>query len=114
MAATFIWLPNYNSAMQVVPRVLQAKFGDGYSQRAADGLNTMLRKWNLQFTNRTQADCDAIEAFLVSQGGCLSFNWTPPSGAPGLWICGIPNGWTRTPQTGPLSTITCTFEEVPA
>ena len=100
--------------MQVVPRVLSAKFGDGYSQRTTDGLNTMLRKWNLQFNNRAQAECDAIEAFLVSQGGCLAFNWTPPTGAAALWICGVPNGWTRTPTTGPLGSITGMFEEVPA
>ena len=100
--------------MKVVPRVLAAPFGDGYSQRTADGLNTMLRKWSVQFVNRSQADCDAIEAFLEAQGGCLSFNWTPPSGAAGLWICSVPDGWSRSPQTGGLANITCTFEEVPA
>ncbi len=114
MTATFTYAPNYGSAMQVIPRVLTAKFGDGYSQRAADGLNTLLRKWTVLFNNRSQTDCDAIEAFLVAQGGCLAFNWTPPTGVAGLWICSLPNGWTRTPQTGPLASISCTFEEVPA
>ena len=100
--------------MQVVPRVLNAEFGDGYSQRAPDGLNTLMRKWRLQFTNRDQADCDAIEAFFEAQGGCLAFSWTPPTGAAGLWICSAPDGWTRSPQTGPVASISCTFKEVPA
>lgn len=99
--------------MTVKPRLLSAKFGDGYSQDAPDGLNHMLRVWQLQFIDRTAAECDAIEAFLVGQGGYLSFDWTPPNGAAGKWKCGIQNGWQRTRRRGTLGSITCTFEEVP-
>jgi phage-related protein len=114
MTDTFIYVPSYTSAMQVVPRVLSAKFGDGYSQRTPDGLNTMLRKWTILFNNCPKTECDAIESFFIAHGGYLSFNWNPPTGLPGLWICGQPDGWKRTPQAGPLSSITCTFEEVMA
>jgi phage-related protein len=114
MADTFNWICSIGSIERTIPKVLKAPFGDGYSQRAPDGLNSLLRVWDVQLNNRSSAECDAIIAFLRAQGGCLSFNWTPPSGDAALWVCSIPNGWTRTPQNGPLGSITCTFEEVPA
>lgn len=111
--AVFTWIPALNAQKAVKPRVLLAKFGDGYSQRVPDGLNTMLRTYSVQFTNRVQAECDAIEAFLIAQGGVLSFDWTPIGGAAGKWICGVPSGWTRTELGLGIATIAATFEEVP-
>lgn len=112
--ATFSWIPSTEAAQTVKPRVLQAKFGDGYSQRVPDGLNTLLRSWQLTFKNRTKIEADAIEAFLDAAGGCTAFDWTPPDGAAGKWICGLPNGWQRVRHAGNFSTISCTFDEVPA
>ena len=110
---TFNWAPSAESQMVVKPRILQAKFGDGYTQEAPDGINHLLRTWQVYFKNRTTTECDAIEAFLVAQAGYLPFDWTPPNGAAGKWKCGLPNGWTRTRHSGQVGSITCTFEEVP-
>ena len=63
------------------PKVLVSKFGDGYEQRVADGINNNLQKWSLSFTKRSDADIDAIYDFLDARGGVESFFWTPRSEA---------------------------------
>jgi phage-related protein len=77
MTATFTYSPTYGSPKASAPRVLATQFGDGYEQRAVDGINPDLKSWDLTFTNRATTDADAIEAFLVTNTG-LAFNWTPP------------------------------------
>ena len=38
---------------QPEPRVLSARFGDGYEMRVVDGINNLPRQWGLTFNNRT-------------------------------------------------------------
>lgn len=60
------------------PRVLTAKFGDGYEQRLADGINNIERSFNLMFNKRTNDDIDDIIAFFDSKAGVSSFDYTYP------------------------------------
>ena len=46
------------------PRVLQAKFGDGYEMRVRDGINNTPREWSLSFKTRTKADIDNLYDFF--------------------------------------------------
>jgi phage-related protein len=73
----FNYIPDYESAIETKPRLIKAQFGDGYRQTAADGLNHMQRKWQLQF-ERKLAEVNSIEAFLRTKGGYTSFTWTAP------------------------------------
>lgn len=108
MSQTFPWVPSYGSSATMKPNVANVKFGDGYEARAGVGLNTRRRTWELTF-NRASSTADQIEAFLEARNAVESFDWTPPHGAPGLWIC---REWTTTP-TGPNTrTVSATFEEV--
>jgi phage-related protein len=59
-------------------RVLEARFGDGYTQRTRDGLNTSPRSYSLVFDPVSAAIADAIESFLLARGGSEPFYWTPP------------------------------------
>ena len=59
------------------PRVLRATYGDGYEQRAADGINNLPEKWNLTWKNRTSAEANKIVKFLEDQGGVTAFDWYP-------------------------------------
>ena len=38
------------------PRVLTAKFGDGYEQRAVDGINNLAETYTLTFKTRPKAE----------------------------------------------------------
>jgi phage-related protein len=59
-------------------RVLNTQFGDGYTQRQADGINTIPEVWDLTFEYSSKTDRDALDAALTSLGGVNYFLWTPP------------------------------------
>lgn len=106
--STFNWRPNNGPALSKKPKVMTAAFGDGYQQRVPGGINNSPRSWSLQFTRR-EADINAIDAFLSDCGGTVSFDWKPPVGVSGKWIC---KSWERTVTVRGMQTIAATFEEV--
>lgn len=59
-------------------RVWSAKFGDGYEQRAAKGINSTPEIWDVRWDNLTFADAATIYSFLSGTKGSTSFIWTPP------------------------------------
>lgn len=80
---TFTWVPSYGSRETTKPTVNTVKFGDGYEQRVATGINTMPRTWELELTNKPSVVADAIVAFLRQNKAVTAFKWTPPHGEPG-------------------------------
>ena len=60
------------------PRVLSAKFGDGYEQRIADGINVLEETYSLSFRNRTKEEIDDIVAFLDTKQNVTNFTLTLP------------------------------------
>lgn len=106
---TFTWLPRVNAAKEITPRVRKAAFGDGYTQRVADGINTQLRTWSLEFVGN-ETDMDAIDTFLATQAGVDAFDWTDPHGYAAKWIC---ESWRRVELGGGNATLSATFNEAP-
>jgi len=76
--AVFTWIPDRGFKTTTKPRVLSAKFGDGYEQRLADGINHLVNSWNLTFKSRSVTDAEDIDTFLTARGGVESFDFTPP------------------------------------
>ena len=107
--ATFTYIASYGASVSKQPRVRSMMFGDGYEQRATFGINTMPRMWNLNFNGKTSTEADAIEAFLTARGGVEKFDWTPPTGSAGKWIC---RSWNRAISEIDIHDISATFEEV--
>lgn len=107
--ATFTYTPDYGAASSVKPNVRVTKFGDGYEQRQANGLNTMPKQWSLKFGLRSDSEANAIEAFFIAQAGVSSFDWTDINGAAGKYVC---RGWQRAKDRYNLNTITAIFEQV--
>lgn len=106
--ATFTWIPEYGADVETKPKVNKASFGDGYEQRVRDGINTKIRTWNLTFM-KSSTDIDSIDAFLSTAAGTSSFEWVPPRGATGKWVC---DNWKRGLPNPAYDTITATFREV--
>lgn len=75
---TFTYIPSTGFEESSDSNILQASFGDGYSQRVANGINSTVRSWNLSFVNRTLVDSEAIMSFLKARNSVQSFLWTPP------------------------------------
>lgn len=110
MSSTFTWTPDFGASSNSTPAVKQVKFGDGYEQRQAGGINPLLPKWSLRFSVRDDTETAAIEAFLISVGAQTSFIWTPPkSSTAGKYVC---RSWVKQIDTAVSNTITATFEQV--
>jgi phage-related protein len=107
--ATFTYIASYGASVQKAPRVRTVSFGDGYEQRLAYGINTNPREWNLTFNNKTVAQADLIDSFLTTANGVNNFDWTPPTGSAGKWVC---RAWNRSIVDTNCHTITATFTEV--
>lgn len=106
--STFTWSPAPGASSTKQPKTRTAPFGDGYQQRVPNGINNIARVWQLTFT-RVTADIDAIDAFLTARNGVESFDWTPPKGAAGKWIC---RSWNENVIATVVQSISATFEEV--
>lgn len=109
--ATFTWTPDTGAEMTRAPRIRSVQFGDGYEQRAADGINADLRKYTLSFTGRSATDSTAILAFLETQGGVTSFDYTHPGDSSRKFVC---KEWSASDDGYNLKGIRATFQQVPA
>lgn len=108
---TFSWPVSYGTQKEVAPRVRKAQYGDGYSQRVGDGINTDLEKWSVQLTNVPHAEADSIETFLKAHGGYEAFYWTRPGTASPITV--ICPQWSRPHKTAVVCDISAAFEQVP-
>ena len=92
-------------------RTRRADFGDGYSQRSADGLNSIKRSVSLNWTLLETSEADTIIAFFEARGGHEAFLWTPPQETTQRkWVAA---SWTRESATAPnRASLSVTFEEV--
>lgn len=101
--------PLYSSSKTSELRVREAKFGDGYSQRIADGLNTEGEEWSLSF-RLLVSQADTVEAFMRARAGVEAFLWTPPREAVAKrWIC---TQWSREPALPGSDDVRMTFRRV--
>ena len=81
-------MANFNTDVNIIqdrgvstaqtPRIFRAKYGDGYEQRVAAGINNLPEQWQLNWNNRPLNNANKIIKFLEDQGGVTSFDWYPP------------------------------------
>jgi phage-related protein len=79
--------PDAGATKSVEPRVLAIKFGDGYSQEMADGINNIVETWSISFSNRTRTVIQAVDDMFESLGGHSPFQWTTPEGKTKKFKC---------------------------
>ena len=82
----FTWYPDEGASEDIKPSVNVTKFGDGYEQRAAVGINNEVVSWTLTFTGNS-AKILPIRTFLRAQGALTSFQWTSPLSELGIYVC---------------------------
>ena len=104
---TFTWLPEYESSMDQEPKVNATKFGDGYEQRAAAGINNNPQKWTLQFSTSNAASQDAL-SFVRARNAIEAFTWTSPLQETGTYVC---RSWKLNRKQG-VNVLQMTFEQV--
>ncbi len=108
--ATFTITPSFEAVEVSKPRVRKTQLGSGYEQRVTFGLNSNLKEWRLTFAERTDAQRETILAFFDARNGTESFDWTPPRGVAGKYVC---EEWQTTLRRCNFNTITATFRQVP-
>lgn len=107
--ATFTFTPSFEATESSRPRVSKIQYGDGYEMRATFGLNADPKEWTLFFSERTDTERDQITSFLDTAGGVNSFDWTPPTGSAGKYVC---EEWQVTLRACNFNTIQVKFREV--
>jgi phage-related protein len=109
----FIWIPSYNSNIEVKPSIKEVRFGDGFVQRSPDGINNILLPFNLTFDKRTDAETRAILHFLNTRAGHQSFIFMPPPpfNINKLFVCAQ---WRHNIVFQNNNTIDCQFQETVA
>lgn len=105
---TFTWAPAVSSLSGTATlKVRKAQFGDGYEQRAADGLNNRRSSYNLTFIGDA-SKIGAILAFLDARAGAEAFYWTPLLRTQSLFTC---ETYSEPTKDGDIYTITATFDQ---
>ena len=79
--------PDQGATKSVEARVLSIKFGDGYAQEAADGINNLVETWTVSYTNRTRSEVQSIDDVLKGCAGYLPIDWTTPEGLAKKFTC---------------------------
>ena len=68
--------PDRGMSRTNTPVIFQAKFGDGYQQRIANGINNLDQEFGVTFNTRTKEEIDDIVGFFESTNGVTAFNFT--------------------------------------
>lgn len=108
--SAFTWIADFASTKTYDTRAVRTVLGDGYAQRLRFGLNPQLETWNVTFKQRTNAERDAIRAFLRGHRGINTFTWTDPTtNVQGRYSC---VDWSITYNTHNNSDLDLKFERV--
>ena len=86
---------SYSPQLTVENNIITVAMGDGYEKRLNNGINASRRTFSLSFLNRSDTVTTNILNFLADplQGnnGAKAFDWTPPFGSTGKWVCQNPS-----------------------
>lgn len=107
MADEFTWCVRTDSTGSGSFDVKEARFGDGYRQTSADGLNNETQQWPISIVGREAKVLPAL-AFLRARRGAVSFLWTPPLGVQGLYLC---KNYNINGHGNGVFTLSATFEQ---
>jgi phage-related protein len=101
--------PSAGSGSETATRLRKASFGDGYSQIAGDGINSVTDRVTLTIEQVPVAAADGVVATLKGWKGATTFWFTLPNETVARrWTCAT---WSRSwPEFG-LVTLTMTLEE---
>lgn len=68
---------SYGTQLTQDYRRKRISFGDGYTQRARDGLNSTPQQWSLTWDNIRNAQAELLRVFFQDLAGVDVIEWTP-------------------------------------
>ena len=101
--------PNYAGlSRSTKTRILTNNFGGGYRQRSGDGLNMIMREYDVEWIG-LNADINELVDHFEEREGYQDFTWTPPDDDTEYkWTC---EEWTRIQLGKRASTLTAHFRQ---
>ncbi|CAH7340692.1 putative Minor tail protein M [Vibrio chagasii] len=78
-------LLSQNSSFQTSQSMLMIQYGDGYGQRAEDGLNNTRQTGSLIWIPLSLSERDDIQSFWQENGAVKTWLWTAPNDIERLW-----------------------------
>ena len=115
MAAFPAWPANipisYESQKKVTPRLLIAKFGDGYEQRSPDWINNLPREVTIK-VDQTRDIITQLDEFLTSTQGSQAFLYTPVYDNRGQGTFVADQGWSITEKGYQYAVLEVVIREV--
>lgn len=91
-------------------RTLEAKFGNGYGQGIADGINNVVDTWQVNYEFLSQADRDTLVAVLDAVKAWDYLTWTAPGDSSQKKWKVTREGWSEQ-ATGLYYTVSFTLEQ---
>lgn len=77
----WFFIPTYSSKIETKNTPFVTKLGDGYEQRAPNGLNTFSQNYSMVFQQRSDKEARAIMNFVEDAGGVRAFQVVMPVAA---------------------------------
>ncbi|WP_174490839.1 phage tail protein, partial [Escherichia coli] len=105
----FNWIPREGMETTRKPSVITVKFGDGYEQRRAGGLNADLKTFKPVFRVTDEYSRAALDSFLSRHAGIRAFLWRPPKHNRTVRV--VCREWSIS-DNAMYTDFNCTFEEV--
>jgi phage-related protein len=102
--------PTYaGTSKSFTTRVLENNFGDGYKQRAGDGINNVIITMDVEWVG-TDTNIEELITHFEERAGYQAFtiNDTWVDDVDYKWTC---HEWTRVHLTNSISTLTATFRQ---
>lgn len=99
-----------SSTFEYDERILESRFGDGYSQRVGDGINTQFQKGTLVHENISQTDYNTLLAFWKSVGRISVFNITDPKDGTTLKVR-FTSPWSVSALSGNIYSVSASVEQ---
>ena len=102
--------PSYPYEDSRAPRLLKAKYGDGYIERAGDGINIQPRELSLTWDNLMDNELASTIGFFEDRKGYQSFWWVPVrENVARQFVC---ETWSKRQVDFGVWVVTATFMEV--
>jgi phage-related protein len=91
-------------------KVIEIAYGNGYSQRAGDGYNSVQAEWTVNWENISASELGTLTAAFDGFKGTDYFTWTAPGDSSSKkWIV---TTYTRSALAGSVFTVSCSLKQV--
>jgi phage-related protein len=101
--------PDRSTSKATKARVLTAEFGDGYTQRAGDGIHVLRDEISLSWPALDTTSANTLISFFEQHEGYQAFLWTPfRESTPKKYTC---EEWSESYPGNNLTTVSATFKQ---